>query len=469
MNITLLLITLNSFTESVSGSLNFIGKYIGWLIAITGSVGIGIILFTLTLRLISLAPDIISRVGMKKNALKMEMMRPELEKLQKQYANNKDLYNQKMMALYKKNGYSMFGACLPTIFTLVFFIIAINAFNAYAKFSVINEFNAMTAAYNAQIDECIESDTNGLFVNSDGIQTTVLNEKNFYETVFQAQYGDFAALISGDYASRVLLLNDNEKIAALEKSCPDAFEYLLFNEETQTYSVNNEMILEGDANQIITDAIIEKCADSYVNDQIYSKARESAKVVYETNVSGFLWIKNIWRQDVSYVSPFPATKSDFDKIAGTNEITEGMFNEVSYNLTEAKSSSNGFYILVVLSIASIFLSTFISQKMQKAQTELQSVDGQAAQTQKIMMWIVPIMFGYFSFQYSAAFSVYMVVSTLCSMISTILINLVVERSFKKKIETEMANSDTGYSTKKIKQPLEAKVDSKKKGRASKDD
>ena len=26
---------------------------------------------------------------------------------------NKDLYNQKMMALYKKNGYSMFGACLP--------------------------------------------------------------------------------------------------------------------------------------------------------------------------------------------------------------------------------------------------------------------------------------------------------------------------------------------------------------------
>ena len=36
----------------------------------------------------------------------MEEMRPELEKLQKQYANNKELYSQKMMALYKKEGYS---------------------------------------------------------------------------------------------------------------------------------------------------------------------------------------------------------------------------------------------------------------------------------------------------------------------------------------------------------------------------
>lgn len=31
--------------------------------------------------------------------MKMEEMRPELEKLQKQYANDKQLYQQKMMAL----------------------------------------------------------------------------------------------------------------------------------------------------------------------------------------------------------------------------------------------------------------------------------------------------------------------------------------------------------------------------------
>ena len=71
---------------------------------------------------------------MRKNSLKMEEMRPELEKLQKQYANDKQLYNQKMMALYKKNGYSMMGSCLPTIITLVIFIVAINGFTAYSQY-----------------------------------------------------------------------------------------------------------------------------------------------------------------------------------------------------------------------------------------------------------------------------------------------------------------------------------------------
>ena len=35
-------------------------------------------------------------------------VKDDLEKLKKQYKNNERLYQQKMMALYKKNGYSAF-------------------------------------------------------------------------------------------------------------------------------------------------------------------------------------------------------------------------------------------------------------------------------------------------------------------------------------------------------------------------
>ena len=76
-----------------------------------GYIAIGILLFSLLLKIIPLPLDIYSRVANKKNALRMERMRPELEKLQKQYANNKELYQKKMMALYKKEGYSTFAAC----------------------------------------------------------------------------------------------------------------------------------------------------------------------------------------------------------------------------------------------------------------------------------------------------------------------------------------------------------------------
>ena len=49
-----------------------------------------------------------------------------------------------------------------------------------------------------------------------------------------------------------------------------------------------------------------------------------------------------------------------------------------------------------------------------------------------MMIIMPIMFGVFSFFYSAAFSVYMIINTLYGLISTLIINKAVAVSFEKK-------------------------------------
>ena len=72
-----------------------------WIVKISSSIVLGVVLFTVLLKLITLPFDIISRVQTRKNSLIMERMRPELEKLQKQYANDKQLYQQKMMAEYK--------------------------------------------------------------------------------------------------------------------------------------------------------------------------------------------------------------------------------------------------------------------------------------------------------------------------------------------------------------------------------
>ena len=76
----------------------------------------------------------------------------------------------------------------------------------------------------------------------------------------------------------------------------------------------------------------------------------------------------------------------------------------------------------------------VTSKSQKAQMELQTVDGRGAQQNKMMTWMMPIMFGIFAFIYSAAFSIYMITSSLLSTGFTLLINLCVERAFKKQIE-----------------------------------
>ena len=123
-------------------SLDWIGKVIRFIIERPfWSVGIGIIIFTLILKFITMPFDVFSRIASKSNSLKMEKMRPELERLQKQYANNKQLYQQKVMALQKKAGYSPFSACLPSILAIIIFIVAINAVQDYTDYANSCEYD----------------------------------------------------------------------------------------------------------------------------------------------------------------------------------------------------------------------------------------------------------------------------------------------------------------------------------------
>lgn len=59
---------------------------------------------------------------MHKNQKITERLKPTMEKIQKQYGDNKQAFSQKQMELNRKEGYSYFSACLPMIVTLVVFI-----------------------------------------------------------------------------------------------------------------------------------------------------------------------------------------------------------------------------------------------------------------------------------------------------------------------------------------------------------
>ena len=55
---------------------------------------------------------------------KQQELQPLMEKLQKQYANNKQVLNQKTMELYKKHNYNVVGSCVSMLvnFVLTIFI-----------------------------------------------------------------------------------------------------------------------------------------------------------------------------------------------------------------------------------------------------------------------------------------------------------------------------------------------------------
>ena len=74
-----------------------------------------IILITVVLRLVLSPVDITQRV----NSAKMQLINPEIQSLQKRYANNPQQVQLKLRELYKKYNVKPMAGCLPMILQLV--------------------------------------------------------------------------------------------------------------------------------------------------------------------------------------------------------------------------------------------------------------------------------------------------------------------------------------------------------------
>ena len=70
--------------------------------------------------------------------------------------------------------------------------------------------------------------------------------------------------------------------------------------------------------------------------------------------------------------------------------------------------------------------------MQKDANELSTVDGSGARTTKWMLIMMPLIYGIFSFFYSAAFSTYMITNTIYSLIMTLILNKIMNVVFARK-------------------------------------
>ena len=437
---------------------NIFAKLILWLVTITSSVAAGVILFTLFLKLITLPFDFISRFSMRKNSLKMEQMRPELEKLQQQYANDKNLYNQKMMALYKKNGYSMFGACLPTIITLVIFIIAINGFTNYSQYQNKKYFYDMSVAYNNVLYAGLEIDGEYIYVNDDNAITidedkiltadaASLAEKNI---ILNKTATEFTVKTANGYVEYKRDLNENGKAVGEKK-------FTVLNLTSAINEKYNNGLKNADGDDFAAAKI--KNSELTAEDFLSSVGSYMAAETFRNNGSRFLWVKNIWVTDSPMKHPVESSWDAFKKThaySGNDiESEKGGYTKLIAGLSDEVAAPNGYFILVALTALSSLLMQFVMGKSQKAQMELQTVDGQGAQTQKIMMWMMPIMMAVFAFMYTAAFSIYIILSSIISLFTTLLINLIADKKFKKTeaaAETDVVRGRVYIPPKKEEKP-----------------
>ncbi len=466
-----------SFTLLQQGfyiKLNWLGQLVGWIVEGVGTVGVGIIVFALILKAITTPFDIYQRVKMRKQNLIMEKMKPELEKLQKQYANDKQMYSTKMLELQKKNGYGMLGACLPMILSFVILIVAITAFQSYAQYANLNMYERMASSYNSAIvvyaaegkdyhfaiegaeDDELTISPEKFVAGEDG--TLSFKEGDLVYTYIKGDTGIDRMEVRSDSAEKYLFYRYDLSPLNFERA------YFIDAEKmknTPAVWAEVEQIMQGEQNDGEESEEGEETAEPLSEEEACRQffrqkgAAEAAKTFRDKeNMPSFLWVKNVWYPDVSYNHPIQKYSGGMGSFTSTfsrgirSENWEGersigdVIHDYEYewlteDLAAEKSQPNGLFILIVISIGLMFLSQFIMMKSSKATNQYQTVDGQGAMTQKIMMIMMPLMFAVFGFMWSAAFTIYNIISSALAIVGTLITNLVIDRIFSKKEEEEL--------------------------------
>jgi len=360
--------------ETVSEPTHFMAKFMivmnNALGGGTASFGWTVVLFTVVLRLILSPFDIWQKVIARKNSKAMERMRPQLEVLQERYADDKQRLQQEQMALYKKEKYSTFGMCLPTIITFVVFFVVFAGFRQMVGYQFAKDYKECVNAYDASISQQIEQAKD----SEEWADAIVDNGDGKYDL------DDIAKTEKGA-----------EFLAGAKSNAQDAVYKVYYSDEQVT--IRSWLWIK----------------NIFVSDN-WAKSVPDFETV--TGQSGMATSKLTG-----------ITKDEYNTVMAKVLGTGGYGKDGKWN---------GLLILPVLSIVLSLLSTVLLSKAQgQPPAPAPKAEGEAAdkakaqqQSMKMMQYIMPIMFGVFALFYSGAFALYMFTSSLCAILFQLTFNLI---------------------------------------------
>ena len=400
-----------------------------WFSSFIGSYGWTIILFTVCLKLVLSPLDFLQKASMRKTQRQQALLKPELDKIKEKYGNNKEMVNQKTMELYSKNKINPAGGCLPMlvslVVTMVVFFTLFSAMNSISQYKIQDEYEKLSATYIESIE--------------------------YYQTNFVAD-------------SEITITREGQ-IYTYNQIVELATEEFNTNQQDGSYTVGETTFTN--VNDYV-DAEISAARMMLAQDKVLEKYNEIKE--------GWLWVKNIYRPD-NYSSSFPSY-SEFSTMTGNNlyavkteEGTENKYyyksiNGTTYYLTEntetnntileqAKaqgeadfnnitlsvrseySSWNGYFILILLAGLSTVLGQLLANVGAKAKLKNGEQVNVGANTNKIMLIVMPAIMIWFTWSYSALFALYIVVNSLMSVLIGYIVNLIINKTDAKSQVKEL--------------------------------
>lgn len=117
---------------------------------------LALILVTILIKLVMVPLDFVNRYTSKKSARKQAELKPELDKINAKYANDKNLLNQKTMALYKSHNYNVTGTCFGMlaylVLTMVVFWTLFGSLNTISAYKIGDQYLQVRKEYFAEYE-----------------------------------------------------------------------------------------------------------------------------------------------------------------------------------------------------------------------------------------------------------------------------------------------------------------------------
>jgi len=422
----------NLMLEVVKAPTGLWAIILNWIESSVVNYGWVIILFTLLIKACLSPMDLLIKFSTKKTTLVQTKLAPQIGRINKKYANDKQQAQMQTQALYKKEGYNVFGSCIVTlvnlVVTMVVFFTLFASLREMSAYKAINQYAEMENAYMSTL----EVGTKETFITN--LDTYLAQSGESYETKYKSQFEG-----NPETAGENNLL---EKFFS-RGGIPEKIK------EGETEVDNPDYLFL--ANEIISEDATSgtKTLKSLLEDAV--KANEEAAGAAATKVwqnvkDSWLWIGNIWVKD-NYKSPLPSyadlkSMADSSKIKSystyVKNIDQRLYNTITSAVHSKVNRWNGYYILAVLSAGLTFLSQWVSERMTKSKNK--NVNKMTDQTNpqsnamKYMKIFLPIMMVIFVLTSSAAFGLYIVSSSIISILISVITSLIVNACYKKKEE-----------------------------------
>jgi membrane protein insertase Oxa1/YidC/SpoIIIJ len=397
------------------------------LFRFVGNYGWRVVVLTVCLKLLLSPLDFFMRKKGRDNAKILKRIQPELDRLSKAYAGDPSLTRRKA-ALQKANGYSMGASCLPMIITMFLFITLFTGFTQMSQSMNIDTFRHLEGTYNTTMNAALETPQ----VIVDAIP----------------EYGDFLVeLAIGEQAKA-------QAAANFERDFPESIRTVevLFVLQDATdrdgnpimdpvLDENGEPVLGGDGEPMYEVRQV-WTYERQINRLRQFLGQQAAAEEFEERRESFLWITNVWRSD-TWNNPIP-TAEQYAAMVGDTVASANYDRVMRIVIHNYRGSWNGILILVILAVGLNLANQLMMRKQQKAQTGAMPGMGGGGMM-KVMMFMMPLMIGFFALSQSSTFTLYMVVNAFMTMVINLSANGIL-----KAMENKKGDDDSGGKKAKIK-------------------